>query len=560
MIYNLLYKGESMSVKKLTPFALACDTCGASLEFDIIKQNYSCQFCGNTQFLDSKKETVKSWVKKTNNNLQEQADSIKKYECPNCGADVKTMDDTESLKCFWCGSSMITAEFAQTDDYPVAVIPFKLTLEEAKALVLKELDYSLKQITNQQKKDIKENIKFLREVYLPFQLFSGTVDAKITRHGKYNNRAYKLKTYLNQKVIIACDNVDNDLVERVEPYNMDELLPFEFLYISGHQAKTQDITYVKLASDLDAELNDDMHKALSKKLGTEHLNVDVKPLETYSMPVLLPIFTLNIVGAELSINGQTGKIALKDYKLKVSHKWVIMPLLYTAIVGALAYYFGRDIPLTLLSVIVFGLIFYAIYSDANRRVLYNKFFASKQTYSRESGQLAEIGLKSKATFAPPVFYEKVDGKEQAVEIEFFPLRLKILIACLIVVAIFLPEVLYILLTPLIMLSGISPSAAFGALSISMIYTAAWKCLAIPLSGVAYFTIVKQGLYDRLYVRKYGSRDKFKYLKGSFPIFKKMREAILELLTVNIWLTLFIVFLLLVPVLMIYFEGAVPLSQ
>ncbi len=549
-----------MFEQRLTPFALSCDTCGASLEFDIVKQNYSCQFCGNTQFLDSKKEQVESWAKTANSKLQENATSVKKYECPNCGADVKTMDDTESLQCFWCGSSMITAEFADTDDYPVAIIPFKLTLGEAKALVLKELDHSLKQISGQQKKAIKKNIESLREVYLPFQLFSGAVDAKITRHGKYNNRAYKLKTYLNQKVIIACDNVDNDLVERVEPYNMDELLPFEFLYISGHQAKTQDITYANLAGDLDAELNDNMHKALRKKLGTEHLNVDVKPIETYSMPVLLPIFTLNIEGAELSVNGQTGKIALKDYKLKVSHKWVIMPIVYTAIVGALAYYFGRDIPLTLSVVTVFGLIFYAIYSDANRRVLYNKFFASKQTYSREGQQLAEIGLNVKENFSPPVFYEKVDGKEQAVEIKFFPLRLKILIAFLIVLAIFLPEVLYILLTPLIMLSGISPSAAFGALSISIVYTAAWKCLAIPLSGVVYFTIVKQGLYDRLYVREYGSRDKFKYLKGSFPISQKMREAILELLTVNIWLTLFIVFLLLVPVLMIYFQGAVALSQ
>ncbi len=519
-----------MLEKKLTPFALSCDSCGAGLEFDIVKQNYACQFCGNTQFLDSKKETVKSWAEKVNSDLQNQADSIKKYECPNCGADVKTMDDTETLQCFRCGSAMVTADFAKTDDYPVGVVPFKLTLEEAKALVLKELEHSLKQITNQQKKDIKENIKSLREVYLPFQLFSGTVDAKVTRHGKYNDRAYKLKSYLNQKVIIACDNVDNDLVEQVEPYNMDELVPFEFLYISGHQAKTQDIRYANLKQDLNAELTDDMQKALSKKLGTEHINVDVKPLETYSMPVLLPIFTLNIAGAELSVNGQTGKIALKDYKLKESYKWLIMPTLYTAIVGGLAYYFGRDIPLVLSAVTVFGLIFYAIYSDANRRVLYNKFFASKQTYSREGRQLAEIGLKSKPTFASPVFYENVEGKEQAVEIKFFPLRLKVLIACLIVVAIFLPEVIYLLCTPLIM-----------------------------LRGVVYFTIVKQGLYDRLYVRKYGSQDKFEYLKGSFPIFKKMREAMFALLTVNIWMTLFILFILLVPVFMIYSDGAVSVS-
>ncbi len=544
-----------MSEKGLTPFALACNSCGGSMNFDIVNQKYDCSFCGNTELISIRKETIENWSKQSAENLKANKGDLRKCQCPNCGSVVNTIDDSQTLECFACASTMITADFALTDEYPVAVIPFKLTLDEAKNLVEKELNNSLKNLSKKYKNAIKANLNNLREIYLPFQLFTGPVDASVMRYGKYNNHQYQLKSYMNQKVIIACENVENDLIEKIEPYNMDDLVPFEFNYIAGHQAKTQDNSYNQLYHDFKDELKIDMTKSLAKKLGTEHLDVEVSTHDEISMPVLLPVFTLNINGAQLSINGQTGKIAVKDEKQKVSHKWVLEPFLYTAIISALSYYFSDgEFGIVMGMTVVFGLIMFAIFSDANKRIIYNKMFATKDVYTREGRRLAKAGIKFKPNFEDPVFYEKIDNKIQPVEVKFFPASLKFFVAFLIIVAICLPEFIVILTSPIMLVKGTSLGQIIRGIVTAIPYTAAWKCLSLPIALVVYFTHVKQGLYDRVYARKYGSNDKFKSISGKFHIFKKLFNGIIELFSASFWMGLGVAFIILVSTILIYTEG------
>ncbi len=545
-----------MSYNTINPFILSCTSCGASMHFDIIKQNYACEYCGNTEFVDTKKEIVKKWAEKTNKNLQANTKGLKKYECGNCGAEVKTLEDSQTLKCFSCGSSMFLSDFANTDDYPVAIIPFQLTLDEAKDLLKKELNFSLKKLSKKQKEKILNRLSLLREVYLPFQLFTGPVNAKVHRYGKYNEREFNLKSYINQKVVIACENVDNDLIEQIEPYNMDALKPFDFAYIAGHQAKTQDINYANLERDFRYELQDDMNNALSKKLGTEHLDIDVSVHDESSMPVLLPIFTLKTKEISLSINGQTGKIAIKDLKERVSHEWVAMPIIYTAFVSALAFLLSKDIEILVMSAIVFGLFIFAVYSDANRRIIYNKFLSSKQTYSREGRKLAQIGFEAEPTFAKPVFYEKIKGESKPVDVLFYPLRLEILLVVITLVFVFLPEVIYLITSPIFMNSqNMDFNTIVNGLILGWVYTAVWKCISVPISIILYFTFGKQGLYDRVYIRPYGSKQRYKYVKGSFPILKNIGVGVYILWIASKVAAFFIAFVLIISTSLIYTEGA-----
>lgn len=545
----------NMSRKNLTPFALSCASCGASMHFDIVNQNYACAFCGNTELASIRQDTVETWAELASENLKENKGDLKKCECPNCGSVVNTLDDSQTLECFACGSTMITADFALSDEYPVAIIPFKLSLDEAKKLLEKKLGNSLKKLSKKYKRAIRESLEELREVYLPFQLFTGPVDATVMRYGKYNNRGYELRSYMNQKVIIACENVDNDLIERVEPFNMDDLVPFEFNYIAGHQAKTQDSSYNQLYIDFEKELEEDMIKSLSKKLGTEHMDVEVSAHDECTVPVLLPVFTLNVDGAKLSINGQTGKIAVKDEKEKVSYKWVIPPLIYTAIIAGITYYFADgDIALVLGMSVVFGLIIFAIYSDANRRVIYNKVFETEDVYTREGRRLAKAGLKFKPSFEPPVFYEEIDGKVQAVEVKFFPPSLRVLVVFLILLSVCLPEFIVLVTTPIMLIRGTGLVQIFKGIYDALLYTAAWKCLSVPLTFVGYFTFAKQGLYDRVYARKYGTDDKFKCITGSLHIFRNAIKGIKEIFLASFWMGLFLAFLLFMSVIMIYVEG------
>ncbi len=521
-----------MSNNKTVPFSLSCKECGASMNFDIVNQNYACEFCGNTSFYNTKKEVLAAWVNESRQNLWGNDEEIRELECPNCGSVVHSKGDSQTLKCFACNSAMVKKEFMQTKDYPLAIIPFKLSLDEAKTLLRDEVSKgSLKYLPKNQKEKIINNLGGLREVYLPFQIYNGPIDAKAKRN--HNQKEFNLKTYINQKVVIACDNVDNDLIDRIEPFNMEDLKPFEFLYISGHQAKTQDINYKGLDSNFEEEIEDDMFKFLSKKMGSDNISISVNPHDNSSIPVLLPVFVFYIKEVSIAINGQTGKIGVKEKKKRKSNKWLVYPTMYTliaAIIIGLAS--GFDWQLTGAGTLIFAIFIFAVYDEFSRKGNYHKMRESNKVYSRLGRKLAQIELSAKPTFEEPVFYESYKGEVQAVEVKFFPLRLKIGIILYLIAFVFLPVLIYALAFPIFSYYGYGISEYFSRFSSSLITTAVWFIIAGATAIMLYFTYVKQGMYDRVYIRPYKSKVRFILQKGSVNVFRDIKDFIHLIFTVS----------------------------
>ncbi len=77
---------------------------------------------------------------------------------------------------------------------------------------------------------------------------------------------------------------------------------------------------------------------------------------------------------------------------------------------------------------------------------------------------------------------------------------------------------------------------------------------MPIALVLYFTHIKQGLYDRLYARKHGTEDKFKCITGPLHLIKGALRGIGELFAASIWMGLGLLFILLVPIILIYTDG------
>ncbi len=533
-----------MADNKRVPFSLSCKECGASMNFDIVNQNYSCEFCGNTSFSNTKKEVLDAWINESKTRLSENDDEVTRLECPNCGSTVRSKGDSQTLKCFACNSTMVKREFVETEDYPLAIIPFKLTLEEAKTLLSDEVKKgSLKWLPKNQKEKILRNLGNLREVYLPFQVYNGPIDAKARR--KHNEKEFNLKTYINQKVVIACDNVDNDLIDRAEPFNMEDLKPFEFLYISGHQAKTQDVNFKGLDINFTKEIEDDMFKFLSKKMGSDNISISVEPHDNSSIPVLLPIFVFHIKEARIVINGQTGKIALKEKKKRKSYKWLMYPAIYTLIAAVILYLAsGFDLTLTAAGTLVFSLFILTVYDKFSAKGKYNRMSESKKVYSRLGRKLAQSELSAKPTFEEPVFYEKLGGEVKPVEVSFFPPRLKVAIAFYLLLFIFLPVVIYTIAYPIFAYAGYEAAYYFGNLGSSLITTALWLTITVPTSIMLYFSYIKQGMYDRVYVRPYKSNQRFALLEGSINVFKDMKTLIWLIFKLSKIAFFFIIFALL----------------
>ncbi len=521
----------------MIPFKIACDTCGVSMSFDIVSQKFECDYCGNSKFLSVQNDVVQNWANSIKDDFDRDKDKIKKYECSSCSADINIISETEFLVCFNCGSSMVSVGFASSENFPVGVIPFKITMDEVIGILKNELNGSLKKLSKEKKQKIIKNIDSIIQVYLPFQFFSGRADVKVNRYGRYNSRKFNLKTFVNDKIIIACDNIDNDLIDCIEPYDLDELEKFEFIYITGCQAKTQDISYEKLKTKYEAELIEDARDSLCKKFGTSSLNISVYPEKDITMPVLLPVFSLNVDGINLSINGQTGKIAIKEDK-KLSKSWMLKPFVFISLFCVFIYNLFADWILVASLGLGFAIFIFSVYANVNKSFFYNKFFVSKNHYKRKNYVLSKSKTKKSRVFQKPIFYENIDNKKRFVDIKFFPLRLRIFVF----ICMFFFSTMPIFIDVFSVEFGITKSKVFGS-----DFCAIWLGISLIYLLLYYFTYIKQSLYDRVYYRIYGTKGIYRYLKNSFSFFRFIKNSLGAFLHLTKWIFIIAVCTMLVIV-------------
>ena len=94
-----------------SPLYIACQSCGAPAEFDIIHQNYHCQHCGAHTDVNTTLDFVKHWREQQRHRLQQTAAhqdlQVEIVSCANCGAEVVLPEGEVTAKCDFCGAQGI---------------------------------------------------------------------------------------------------------------------------------------------------------------------------------------------------------------------------------------------------------------------------------------------------------------------------------------------------------------------------------------------------------------------------------------------------------------------
>ncbi len=524
-----------MSDKKiLTPYSLNCDSCGATLSYDIINQTYECSFCGNSELSNSRADKIKEWA----NSLKETLNKDKKiaeYNCSNCGAKLNANTDSQTLHCSFCGSQLIKGEFALSEGFPVGIIPFAINKAEAKHI----LSTAFANSKSLDKKELgvlkKASSMHMRGVYLPFEMYVGPVDAGITRQ---DENTFDVKSYMNQKAVIACDDVPNELIDAAEPYDMTKLVPFEFYYLAGQQAKSRERTLPTVEQDFLEETKKDFKDKLKDKLGTEHLKVELNTEKTTSSPILLPVYYMNYLGVQAVVNGQTGKASVWSGKQRIKKPlpWFVEPTIITVIIWIISnlvvyksmvggFYRLLDVINALilnydsemvppLIVATLAIFIFSAYGGEKKPIIQNILNSSNVTYKRDKERklAKDKGLILKNDMEDPVFYDVYNKKRQAVEMKFLPVLKGIFIAIKFFILMFLPQIIAVLLYPILKASGSSGLASplnIDALS----YGAAWNCFSIPATVILYVAVARNRLYCSPFIRPYNTKKIFKVSKS-----------------------------------------------
>ena len=258
-----------------------------------------------------------------------EADGMKAYNCPSCGAELLCDASTAATSCPYCGNpTVVPGQFAGMLK-PDLVIPFKLSREDA----IRELKKHYRGKAFLPKTFSSENqLQKIQGVYVPFWLFSGEAEGsshfECTRSRSYRSGEYRVTetehydvyragTMPFEKVPVdASSKMPDDHMDSIEPYDYSDLKPFSTAYLPGFLADKYDVSVDESRERADTRCMGSLQTALRDSVkGYETCfprgkNASIKAGKVHY--AMLPVWVLNTKWQDkdflFAMNGQTGKL------------------------------------------------------------------------------------------------------------------------------------------------------------------------------------------------------------------------------------------------------------
>lgn len=476
-----------------------CPKCGAPAVFDIYYQVYHCRYCGAEVEISEAQEQKLGFRKMRSEHLQTSVKQFRLFSasCEGCGAKVIFEENEALSSCAFCGRSMVRKEYLRTKGLPECVIPFSFTQEEAEECLAR---WCRDNRGKREAKHLKPLIPELKGFYLPYELVRGPVHMSASR--KDGGNCFFCEGYLHNEFVNRSAQLDNLLLDGMEPFDLNGLTEFDFAYVAGHRVKTSDVADKELEMRVREEVEETYKPSVRKVLESKAIDVTARVDGTMRLPVLLPVYYISNGNVVAAVNGQTGKVSVRAEK---ESKYVFLPWWLKAILATIlisggllgALLVGGRTPeesfgITLMFAIVMLIIMLCLYSDTVKnpflvnggRTIYT---SDGQSFHRENGRLVQDdSIRERKVFAP-TFYETIEGVKRPVILRFTtPYRVARMIAiCL--VAIFLPVILALFVN------------GFDFQKLTLGGSAVWFCITVPTVPVylVKFGIVE--LYERPWI-------------------------------------------------------------
>lgn len=319
-------KNSSVKQKKTKEEALEkkCPTCGAAITFNPKLGKWKCDYCGNVFSLEELKETSEN----TNLAKEDDYDDYISYHCNSCGAEIIADKETSATFCVYCGNPAILKSKLSNKFAPSKIIPFKTEKQQA-IDAFKNL--SKGRLLMPKSFNSPTNIEKIRGVYIPFWLYDVNINGRINLLGKRithwsngNTNYTKTSDYdvirggtmdFTNVPIDGSTHFDNDIMNTLEPFDYNDLIPYNHAYLSGFYAERYDVEGESLFKEISERALNSAEKLLKDDItgynSTTMLKNSLESKEIKKDYVLLPVWMVNVKYKDntyiFAMNGQTGE-------------------------------------------------------------------------------------------------------------------------------------------------------------------------------------------------------------------------------------------------------------
>jgi len=469
-----------------------CPSCGAPARYDIIKQQYLCAYCGGTVGIQESLAQKKGFRSLRQEKIKESAGQYRltQASCTGCGATLVFPEGEAMTDCAFCGRALVRGEYLTSKELPELILPFRITRQEAADCLA---DWRRKNGRKAEARHLGALEDRLEGFYLPYELVRGPVGCSVSRMD--GGRTYHCGGYVDNVFVNCSRQLDNLLLDGMEPYELDDLKEFDFSYAAGQRIKIGDVTAEELRQRVGQEVSNDYAPVVRETLETKAVTVEADTSDMLRLPVLLPVYYIAQGDTMAAVNGQTGKVSVRAEK--ESHyyflPWWLKAILATLLVSAAVFgalCLGGMVPsgallITGMLALVFFIVTLCLYSDT----VHNKFrvesgrkvfTSSGGPLRREKGRLVRDRREIEKPVTSPVFFETLDGESRPVKLVFSSFRRKLRMAVLAVLALFLPVIVALFLN------------GFDFARLELGGSAVWFCIAVPVVPVY---LLKFGIVD-----------------------------------------------------------------
>jgi len=326
---------------------LACDYCGSSFDVAEIEALYArkeAEAAAAKQAADAKAEAAQAakaeaaeaaaasggWdTSDLSRDWGAEADGLRVYSCPSCGAELICDQSTAATACPYCGNpAIVPGQFsgALRPDY---ILPFRLSKGDAVQALrahYKGKPFLPRSFTS------ANHIEQIQGVYVPFWLFDGgaegaasyrasntnvfeTGDYEITETRHYH--VVRAGSLAFEKIPVdASSKMPDDHMDSIEPFDYAQLRPFSTAYLPGYLADKYDVTIDDSRDRADTRCRETLAQALRDTVTgygacvTEREDIALRRGKVHY--ALLPVWMLSTKwrGQDFlfAMNGQTGKL------------------------------------------------------------------------------------------------------------------------------------------------------------------------------------------------------------------------------------------------------------
>ena len=353
---------------------IICNNCGAKLVFQPGADSLTCEFCGALNKIEVDEKAIAKAKQEIDyldfiNNKDTTAVKVEitTVKCESCGAETTFDPNVVSSTCDFCSSPLVSknAHKLQVIE-PRAMLPFKITDKESVDLFrvwLKKRWFAPNKL-----KTYARQTEKLSGIYIPYWTYDSDTTTNYT--GQRGDNYEETETYtedgeeksrtvtktdwtsvsgtvsrfFDDVLIPANNSLPRKYVERLEPWDLDNLLPYNTKYLSGFKSETYQLDLENGFEQSKAKMEPKIRSDIRRDIGGDKQqisNMNSRYYDTTFKHILLPVwmsaYRYNDKVFRFMINGRTGEVQGERPWSVI--KIILAVIVVLAIVGGLYWYF-----------------------------------------------------------------------------------------------------------------------------------------------------------------------------------------------------------------------------